>query len=82
MEYQEVLIKVEELFREVFKDSTISIREGTSAGDINQWNSLNHVLLIDRIEKEFNIKFSLPDMLEMNTVRDICDKIISLSPGV
>ena len=82
MEFMDVFKRVGIVFKKVFDDRELDVCEDTSAGDIGQWKSLNHVILISEIEKEFNIKFGLSDMLEITTVRDICNKIISLSSSV
>ena len=82
MEFRDVFNRVGIVFKKVFDDLEMDVGEDTSAGDIALWNSLNHVILISEIEKEFSITFSLTDMLEITTVRDICDKIISLSSSV
>ncbi len=82
MEYQDVFNRVGDVFKKVFDDRVMHIQDDTSAGDISQWNSLNHVILISEIEKDFNIRFGLTDMLDISTVKDICDKIISLSSRV
>jgi acyl carrier protein len=72
------MITVRETMREVFKMPNLLVDETMSAADIAQWNSLNHVILISKLEKRYNIKFSLSDMLDIRTVQDICDKIAIL----
>ena len=65
------------VFRSVFNDEKLVISPNTSQGSIEMWDSLNHAILIDKVEKHFDIKFDLMDMLVMQTAGEICDKIIA-----
>lgn len=51
------------------------IEDDTGSEDIPGWDSLNHVLLISDIEKEFSIRFSLDELLEMQSFGEICRKV-------
>jgi acyl carrier protein len=79
MEQQDILVTVQDIMRQVFRMPHLVISESMSAADISQWNSLNHVILISELEKKYDIKFDLSDMLDIRTVQDICDKILTLS---
>lgn len=46
------------IFREVFDDETIVIRDDMTSKDIEAWDSLMHIDLIFAIEKEFKIVFT------------------------
>ena len=55
---QEILKKLNEIFRSYFDDENISLTESTTANDIDDWDSLAQVGLILSIEKTFLVKFS------------------------
>jgi acyl carrier protein len=76
MDSDYILHKVEGIFRELFQDIT-ELKPETNSGDMKGWDSLNHVLLITRIEKEFGLKFSLDEMLSMRSFGDICTMVQS-----
>jgi len=76
MDRNVLLDKLQLLFTEIFQSDDIKLMETTSAKDIADWDSLNHAILIDKIEKQFEVKFDLMDMIKMNSVGDICDKIL------
>lgn len=71
----ERLKEIQQLFRDVFKNQAIEISEITSMDDVDEWDSLSHVLLIDTIEKRFEIKFELRDMLDIENVGNIIELI-------
>ena len=45
--------KLQEVFRSVFEDTALEINPETSAKDIANWDSMNHILLITEIENQF-----------------------------
>ncbi|MFT5168571.1 MAG: acyl carrier protein [Saprospiraceae bacterium] len=63
------------VFRSVFNAEQLIISPNTSQGNIDLWDSLNHAILIEKVEKQFDVKFDLMDMLGMQTAGEICDKI-------
>ena len=77
MDKAALLLEVQKIFRSVFNDDQLVLRPDTTQADIEQWDSLNHAVLIDTIEQAFAIKFDLMDMLDIQSAGDICDKIIA-----
>ena len=73
MSKQELLEKVNEIFRDVFDDETLVITETTTAADVEDWDSLTHITLIKEIESEFEYKFSMKDILGMQNVGEMLD---------
>ena len=49
--------EVQEVFRDVFGDDQLVVRDETTVVDIEGWDSLNHINLIIAIEEQFGIKF-------------------------
>jgi acyl carrier protein len=71
----EILQKVELVFRDVFGKESLVINEQMSANDIDEWNSLNHMILVSDIEKVFAIKFKLKDLNKMRNIGDMVEII-------
>jgi acyl carrier protein len=71
MNNSEILNDLTKIFIEIFEDPQLKLTENTSPSDIPDWDSMNHVILISAIEKHFNIRFDLDDMLGFNTIADI-----------
>ena len=51
------------------------ISDISGPNSIPDWDSFNMFVLLDEIEKEFSIKFSLEETLEMKTVGDFKKKL-------
>jgi len=74
---EEILKQVNIIFKEIFENSSLEIDMGTSAQNIDNWDSLNHVMLIAAIENKFSISFELDEMINFATVGDIITAIKS-----
>ena len=76
MERSEIFEKLNEIFRDVFDDDSITVTDSTSAADIEDWDSLTHITLISEVEEEFGIKFAMKDVIGMQNVGEIVDIIM------
>jgi acyl carrier protein len=66
-----ILARLQDIFREIFQLPELVLTPATSPSDIPSWNSLNHVRLIAAVEKNFNLRFSLDDLMEITRVSDL-----------
>lgn len=60
--------RLQEIFREVFEDDEIILKEEMTADDIEDWDSLTHIQLIEEIEENFKIDFTLQEVTELKNV--------------
>ena len=60
MNRTEIFDKVQEVFREVLEDEELIIKEEYNASDIDEWDSLTHILLVVETEKKLGVKFLFP----------------------
>ncbi len=65
------------MFRKVFSDNSLVVTDELSALDVENWDSLSHMLLISEVETEFAIKFKLKDLNKMANVGDMIEIIRS-----
>ena len=55
----------------VFDVDISSINKNSSSKTIEAWDSMNMYVLINEVETEFGIKFSLDEILEIQNVQNI-----------
>ena len=67
--------KLFEIVSRVMNIPAGDISEISGPTSIPEWDSFNMYVLLDEIEKEFSIKFSLEETLEMKTVGDFKKKL-------
>ena len=49
----EIIERLNDVFRDVFDDDTLEVDENTTADDIEDWDSIEHITLIGAVEDEF-----------------------------
>lgn len=72
---EEIKIKLIKIFQDVFDNDNLKIEEGTSAIDIAEWDSLTNIQLMLSIQKQFNIKFKIEEMMKQKNVGTLIDII-------
>jgi acyl carrier protein len=68
MELEQKVIKIIAESLEVSEDQ---LTEDTAIGDIPEWNSLGHIVIISSLEKEFSINFDPEIIMDLEDVSDI-----------
>ena len=71
----EIIEKINDIFRDIFDDQTITVKEETTSKDITGWDSLTHITLIAEIEDAFEIKFPMKKVIGMKNVGEMIDYI-------
>jgi acyl carrier protein len=68
MEDVEIRARLREIFREVFDDNSIEIRDEMTAQDVEEWDSLNHINLIVAVERNFDVRFTTKEVRNLANV--------------
>ena len=78
MNRTEIMAKLNEIFCDVFDDEDIVLTSETTSDDIEDWDSLEQINLLVAIEKQFNIKFQLADVADLENVGAMADLVEKL----
>ena len=73
MTKEQAMARLTEVFHDVFDDDEIVLTETTSAKDIEDWDSLEHINLIAAVEKEFKMRFTMKEVSGMKNVGEMAD---------
>ncbi|MDR1016159.1 MAG: acyl carrier protein [Coriobacteriales bacterium] len=71
----ELYQRLDAVFQDVFDDDDIHVSADTTADDIEDWDSLEHINLISSIEDEFGMKFSMGEVTEMRNVGEMAELV-------
>lgn len=74
------LEKLTAIFRTLFNQRDLILRNDMTARDVLGWDSFNHVNLILEIEIEFGIRFSNEEISELQNVGKLIELIDSKLP--
>ena len=77
MDRDEVYETLNEVFRDVFDDPSITVEDSTTSEDVEGWDSLEHINLIAAVEQEFGVKFNMGQVVSMKNVGEMVDIIMS-----
>ncbi len=58
------------IFEEVFQYGG-PVRPSTSPEEVERWDSLQHIALVQMVEITFGVKLSMDEMMEIRSVGDI-----------
>ena len=75
METEEILRELDTIFRDILKNENIALTPATTAKDVEGWDSLTNMRLITAIEKHYNLRFGLREILKFKHVGDLCASI-------
>ena len=73
MDRNELKGQIETIAREVFQKPELVITDAMSAADVDTWKSLSFTQFIAAIEKQYDFKFKLMELLQMRTMGAIID---------
>ena len=76
MERNEILLQINKIFKDTLDNENIVIEETTQASDIDEWDSLTHIMLVVTIEKKFKIKFNSKEILSWRNIGEMINSLI------
>ena len=77
MTKESIYEKLNEVFQDVFDDDSITVNAETTADDIEDWDSLEHINLVSAVEKAFGVKFTMAQVVGMKNVGEMVDVILA-----
>lgn len=76
MTRKDVFEQLNQVFRDVFDDEELVVDDSTTADDIEDWDSLEHINLMVAVEKQFGMKFNMGEVTTMKNVGEMVDIIL------
>ncbi|MFY9151269.1 MAG: acyl carrier protein [Prolixibacteraceae bacterium] len=68
MNQSQIFEKLKPICHQIF-GAGVKITEETVSSDVENWDSMNHVMLISTIENEFQVKFDILEIIELDSIR-------------
>jgi acyl carrier protein len=73
---EQVLAEVNRIMCAAFNNQSIQLKYETTAKDVAEWDSLNHIELVVAVEKHFKIRFNFTELQKFKNVGEMCDNIV------
>lgn len=77
----EITEKLTSVFREVFDDGSIVIRDDMTAKDVANWNSVSHIDMICMVEEAFGIQLTTREVAVLKSVGELVTLIDGKTAG-
>ena len=77
-----ILKKLENIFHLIFDDEQIKISYGTTALDIEEWDSLNQIKIILACEKEFLVKLNPREINNFSNIKEMVEHLNDLNAKI
>jgi acyl carrier protein len=71
----QILAGLTDVFRDIFDDPALVISDETTADDIDEWDSLNHINLVIAAQSRFGVKFKTGEIETLKNVGDLVQLI-------
>ena len=56
------------------------INDTTTANDVEAWDSLTHLSLMNELEVEFKVEFTLDEISKSKCIGELVDAVLSVAP--
>ena len=71
MTREDILSTINGIFKDAFDDESLVVTEATTANDIEGWDSLMQMNLIEMVEDEFGFQFTMDEASGLKNVGDM-----------
>lgn len=78
MTREDIFQRLNTIFRDIFDDDNIVVNDATTADDIEDWDSFEHINLVVAIEEEFGFKIPMGKNVTMKNVGEMVDIIMEM----
>ncbi len=76
MERIELLEIITEICRDVFDNESLVITETTTAADVEGWDSLTHLSLINELEETYDVAFTLDEVQKSRNIGELLNALM------
>jgi acyl carrier protein len=81
IERTEVVRRLTEVFQETFDDPGLEIRDSMTAADVDEWDSLQHIVLVLAVERAFRIRLNPAEVGKLENVGRMVDLLQAKASG-
>ena len=75
MTEEDIYCRLKEIFEDVLEIENVNLIASTTADDVEGWDSLAHISLIAAIERQFKIKFTMAEIVNLHNVGNLVELI-------
>ena len=77
----EIVLRLTEVFRDTFDDPGIELHDAMTAADLDDWDSLQHIVLVLAVERAFRVKLNPAEVGKLENVGKMVDLLLAKTPA-
>jgi len=77
MERIEILNRIQKIIEDILKHNRFEMRDDLTATEVDGWDSLSHMIIINEIENDFKIRFKLKELNKLKNMGSLIEIIES-----
>jgi acyl carrier protein len=75
MNNDQIIKEINRIFIDVLENDNLLLTRETTAMDVDDWDSLNHIQLVVAIEKHFKLRFTTGEINRWKNIGEMSDTI-------
>ncbi len=72
---RDILARIQGILAEVTDNEALQVTEGTTANDVPDWDSINHVKLLIGLETDLGFRFETAEVTGLHNVGELIDLV-------
>lgn len=76
MNRTEVFEKIKDICKDVFEDDSLVLCEASTAKDVEGWDSLTHLSLVNELEETFDVAFTLDEITGSKNLGELLNALM------
>ncbi len=70
---------IQDVFRDVFEDETLELRDDMTAADVERWDSIHHVDMLIAVEQALGIRFATAEVARLKQPGQTAGSLIRMA---
>ncbi len=76
MDRDEVFQSIVEIAKDVFGNDSIVLTEQSTAADVEEWDSLTHLSLVNELEEKYDVGFTLDEVTGSKNLGELLNALM------
>jgi acyl carrier protein len=77
MDRNKIIEEIRGILISILQHDNFEMKDELSASDVDGWDSLSHMIIINEIEKHFKVRFKLKELNKLNNMGNLLELLIS-----
>jgi len=76
MDREKIFQSVVDIAKDVFENDSIQLTEKSTAADVEEWDSLTHLSLVNELEEKYDVEFTLGEVTGSKNLGELLNALM------